>query len=153
MSTYRDILQEQGCLVTPIRGISMRPLLREKTDAVILEPVSLEDLKPLDVVMFERKPLENDAAVYILHRLVKVSGQACVALGDHNSSTEQVKPEWIIGRMTGFFRNGKRHSLQSFPYRLYLFFWCRPWKVRIRLLCLYRRVNGYLGRHDAGADG
>ena len=35
--TFEEVLREKGMLVYPFQGISMRPMLRQETDKVIIE--------------------------------------------------------------------------------------------------------------------
>lgn len=90
-------LSETGrCLVQTV-GTSMEPILHNRYSSVVIE----SDGSPLsvnDVVLFKRP----DGA-YVLHRIIKIDSDWFYIRGDNCYSTEKVKREQILGRMTGYF--------------------------------------------------
>lgn len=96
------------------QGESMLPMLRSGKDSVILSPAP-ERLKKYDVALYQR---ENGR--YILHRVVKVEGDAYVMIGDHQLRFEgSVSHSQILAVVTAFYRNGKYHTVTEPGYRLY----------------------------------
>ena len=131
---YSSILRKKGCLVAPIHGGSMLPLLRQDTDAVVLVPVRADELRPMDLVLFSSSEPGTGRRIYILHRLLEIGDETCVSLGDNNPYPETVETVSIIGRVTEIFRGEKKISLNSLRYRVYMTVWCRPWRARTWLL-------------------
>lgn len=117
------------------RGASMRPMLREHRDIVVIEKLSCE-LKVGDVVAY---PGAN--GTYTLHRIVRIKKSgALIIRGDNNYFTEyNIKKEDIVGILKEFYRDGKyincktdkrykfytKYIVFSYPFRFL-------WKKRIR---------------------
>ena len=122
-------------------GVSMRPMLRQHRDIVVIERVNRE-LKKGDVVAY---PGGKDK--YTLHRIIKIKNGNLIIRGDNNYFTEKnVKREDIVGILKEFYRDGKYincktnkryrvytvYILSSYPLR---YFWCRklkPFLARIK---------------------
>ncbi len=98
-------LLRDGLKVTfTVTGGSMWPLIRHNSDSVLLarldRPARIGDI----VLMHPRLPVER----YILHRVYKIRGDDCIALGDGCLAPDPPVPlECIIGRAEMIFR-GKR---------------------------------------------
>ncbi len=57
---------------------------------------------------------------FVLHRIIEVSGNGYVTMGDNTVSKEYgVRDEDILGVMTSFVRSGRYHSTDELWYRLY----------------------------------
>lgn len=114
------------------RGVSMRPLLRNGKDQVLLGPLP-EKLKKYDLPLYQRED-----GSYILHRIVK-AGETYTCIGDSQYVCEKgVRREWMIGLAIGVYRKGKFISVNSFGYKLYarLRHWTLP----------FRRIGFFFGR-------
>lgn len=121
--SIEDILAKGGVYVSPTVGVSMRPLLRQGKDRVILVPPQGR-LQKYDVPLYRRG---ND---YVLHRIVAVRPDDYVVLGDNCVTREYVKDEQIVGVLTGFYR-GKRYVELTAPfYRAYCVLWQGTWPMR-----------------------
>ena len=126
-STFEEILERDGRLVYTGRGMSMLPLLRQMRDVFILEKRGTERLQVGDVVLYRRPPDK-----YVLHRIVEVRARDYVILGDNSVNREYgITDEDILAVMTGFVRNGKRHSVTERGYRLYSFWMLHTAGARI----------------------
>ncbi len=99
-------------------GISMRPMLREHRDVVIIGRVSGR-LKKNDVPLYRRA----GSGKFVLHRILKVTEDGYVIRGDNLYRKEyDVKDSDIIGVLKAFYRDGKYYDcLHSRKYRLYVF--------------------------------
>lgn len=124
-------------------GASMRPMLRQHKDIVVIERLN-SDLKVGDVVAY---PGANNS--YTLHRIVRIKNGALIIRGDNNYFTEtHVKKENIVGVLKEFYRDGKyiscktnkgyklytRYIILSYPFR---YFWkriIRPFLSKIKHL-------------------
>ena len=72
---------------------------------------------------------------YVLHRVIKVRDDDYVILGDNCVNKEYgIKDSDIIGVMTEYVHNGKKHTVNEFGYRLYSHIWVDFSAVRVLLL-------------------
>ena len=138
MKTFEDLLARDGKLVYKTKGSSMRPLLRENRDLVIIETPSSR-LRPLDVALYKR------GGLYVLHRVIRVKDGYYLIRGDNTFVLETVPDSTVIGVLSGFQRNGKQYSVNDRSYRAYarlwtavypLRFFCRRFYVRSRRLAV-----------------
>lgn len=127
---YKNLPQIRELLAlghdVPIRpgGTSMLPTLRPDRDIVILSPISGR-LKKYDVAFYQR---ENGQ--YVLHRVIEV-GETYTCIGDNQFQEEPgITDGQLIARMSGFIRNGKKHSVEEPMYRLYCKLWHHTRKLR-----------------------
>ena len=141
-TTYEEYLKRYGSLTYKNTGTSMLPLLKQGRDAFIVRAVGeYETCKKWDVVLYKRPPES-----YVLHRVVRVLGNSYDILGDNCIGIERNIPKGaVIGVMTGFIRNGKKYEADNRLYKLYVLFWCKPYRIRILMkkYCYF----------TAGADG
>ena len=131
-----DAFKNNTNFTIPITGTSMLPLLVQGRDSVTLKKCN-RPLKKGDLPLYRRKD-----GVFVLHRVVKVENQNTYTMcGDNQFLKEKgITGEQIIGIVTEITRNGKKFSVESKKYQLY---------VKIGLLLLnirypYRRVR-YIG--------
>lgn len=131
--SYERELERSGNIIFTVNGVSMRPLFRAKTDAILVKKCSTDDLKNLDIVLFKR--LGQDGEQYVLHRIVdKTSEGLYIIAGDNCVSADIVKPIDIFGVVVSAQRDGKPIKLDGFWYYLYLKTWCEPYKFRFKRL-------------------
>ena len=71
-----EIIARDGVYVCTTSGISMKPMLRDRRDTVVIAPVSGR-LKKYDVALYRYK------GKYLLHRVVKVLPDSYVCCGDN----------------------------------------------------------------------
>ena len=126
--TFSQMLEETGYVVYTTHGVSMRPLLRQGKDVVVIEKPK-EHWKKYDTVLFLRKN-----GRYVLHRILKVKEDSCWIVGDNCFTGELVKNDHILGVMT-LIRRGKRTiQVTDWQYRLYTHLWCDCYPLRFFLL-------------------
>ncbi len=101
-----EVLEEQGFFMCSTVGYSMFPMLRDRRDIVVVEPVE-ERLKKNDIALYKR----GDG--YILHRVIKVLPDEYIIRGDNCYYKEHVTDDMIIGKLTGFYRNPKKTPPES----------------------------------------
>lgn len=116
--SIESVLARKGKIVTTPVGVSMRPMLKNRTDQIVIETLTRPP-RPRDVVLFKRPNGQ-----YVLHRVVKAEGDTFVIQGDNCTGEDRVKREQIIGILTGFYR-GERYCdcEKSRGYRLYARLW------------------------------
>jgi len=156
--TFEQVLDEQGYLLYSNVGVSMRPLIREGRDLMIIESVRTRKPELYDAVLF-RRPGVTGRGEYVLHRILRVNpdGTFWIA-GDNTVSGETVRPENVLGVLTsvkrGFYKKSvlpilskesEEIKLDDPRYQLYVKYWCRPYRLRFAIkktVSLPRRVAG-----------
>lgn len=138
--TFEEVLNRDGKLVYTNVGFSMRPLIREGKDVLMIEKCDLSTLKKYDVVLFRRKNVKGRGE-YVLHRILKVlpDNKFWIA-GDNCTDGETVEKSMILGILKGINRGKKAVNLNGICYRLYVVFWCAPFHLRFCFL----KIKGYL---------
>lgn len=121
-------LAEQGFYVSTTVGCSMRPMLRNRRDRVIVLPVGEERLKKYDLPLYRRPD-----GKYILHRIIGVRDGEYIIRGDNTYVREHVPDAWILGYVSEFYRGEKHILSDSRGYRFY----ARAWNFLypVRYLC------------------
>ena len=131
-----DAVNEYGSIVWSCKGQSMKPLIREKVDYVVIEKPDRE-IRPFDVVLYSRDTYKPEGGGvqrdYVLHRVIRREGDEFIILGDNCVNLERVPESSIIGIMTGLKRNGKDFDLDSTGCRLYNNIWVKPYRIRKRI--------------------
>lgn len=124
-----EILQLHGKYVTPVKGTSMNPLLREAHDVVVIHAPKFP-LARFSVPLYVRRD-----GTHVLHRVMGQDEQGYILCGDNQYRVEHgVTDEMIQGVMVGFFRGEKYVPVTNLRYRLYVQVWCRS--LLFRKVCL-----------------
>lgn len=132
MPLIREHLEKGQTVRFGPRGRSMRPLLRQGQDKVVLSAVTGR-LKKYDLPLYQR-----DDGQYTLHRIVEV-GETYTCIGDNQHVLEYgVRDDQIIAVVTAVVRNGREIPVTSLGYRIY----CRVWH-RLRPV---KRILGKIRR-------
>ncbi|MBE6741387.1 MAG: hypothetical protein E7570_03700 [Ruminococcaceae bacterium] len=148
-TSIKEILDKTGMYTGLTSGISMKPLLHEQRDNIIV--VKPEGrLKKYDVALYV-----TPKGKYIMHRVIKVESDHYVIMGDNLMKKEYIPDEMICGKLIGFYKNGKRYidCENSKLYKLYshLIVAVIPFKpayfyVRSILGAIKRRVKKLFGK-------
>lgn len=135
--SIEDALEEFGSIIWNGKGVSMRPLIRDSVDYVVIEKADRE-IRPYDVVLYARDTYATGDTArkqnYVLHRFIKRDGDKCVILGDNCITYEYVPADKIVGVMTGLVRNGKPHDFDSASYKTYMNLWIKPRRMRVAVI-------------------
>ena len=133
------VIEEQlaiyGTYASNTVGTSMRPLLRQHKDVVIILPPEGE-LKPYDVALYRR------SGKYVLHRVLRVMEDHYVIRGDNTYFLERIPKTDVIGVMTEFNRGGKRHSVTETGYKIY----ARVWHFIYPLRFVFNKLYSFMYR-------
>lgn len=133
-----ETLENGGSVKFTPTGNSMFPMLRHRQDTVLIESLTRAPEK-YEIFLYKRP---NGA--FVLHRLVKKTENGLVFRGDNQYKDETgVRPEALLGVVTGFTRNGRFYGTEHPGYRLYERLWVNS--VSIRHFC--RRGKGWIFRH------
>ena len=131
MSTFEELLEQDGRIVYKTKGSSMRPLLHENRDLVVILKKDGR-LRRYDVALYRR------GTAYVLHRVVGVRDEGYLIRGDNTYALEMVPDSAVIGVLTGFQRKGKMYTLENRGYQCYIRFWQLIYPVRFFYVRLIR---------------
>lgn len=143
-SSFEEEIEKHGELFYRNVGTSMRPLIRQGKDLMVIVKKPEGRLKKYDVPLYKR-----DSGKYILHRILKVRKDDYVICGDNCYRREYgITDRHIIGVLSAVIRNGngaKRRevTVESRGYRFYVHLWCDLFFLRaacLFALSLPRRV-------------
>lgn len=98
--SIEDMLKEEGFCITEFSGCSMLPMLREKSDRVLL-------VKPELPLAVGTVALFRHNGRHVLHRVISREGQSYRFRGDNSIGTEQVAEKDVVGTLSGFWRGDK----------------------------------------------
>ena len=114
-----------------VRGDSMRPLLRNGRDTVVVAPRGEAPLRVLDIVLFRYR------GRHVLHRIVRIEGDRLTLAGDGNYRLrERCTSDDIVARMVCAVRpSGRIVECDSRRWRIQSRLWLAiPEWVRRQLL-------------------
>ena len=131
-------LERHGSYVSVPHGISMRPMIRDRRDAVLVRALT-EKPRRYDLVMYVRPNLQG-----VIHRVLYWKGDTCIICGDNCWQLEAVKPEQIRGIVTEFCRGGKWRPVTDRWYLLYVHIWTDLFFLRRPLFYLRDRAKRLL---------
>jgi hypothetical protein len=138
-SSFEEVLARDGRLVYTNVGDSMKPLIREGRDLLIIEPKQGR-LRKYDVPLYRR-----DSGQYVLHRIVQVREKDYVLCGDNRWSKEYgITDRHILGVLTAVVRDGKEVPVTDWRCRLYARVWCGFFPLRslvLKAACVWKRIK------------
>ena len=134
-ASFESILDRDGKLVYKTKGSSMKPMLRENRDLVIIEKPSGR-LKRYDVALYRRRQ------AYVLHRVIRTREQDYAIRGDNTYSLETgITDADMLGVLTAFVRDGHEVSVTDLSYRLYVRLWCALYPLRFAVFHTLRQIR------------
>ena len=130
-----ELLKTQDEVMTRTKGASMRPLLRQGRDIVVIKRPQFP-LKAGDVPLYRVKGKEE----LVLHRILKVRGDGTYIIrGDNLFLKEYVKESQIVGVMKAFYRDGRYCDCEkSRKYKLYIVLNRVSYPLRYLWKCMVR---------------
>lgn len=135
INKIEEVLIEKGVYVGPTVGASMKPMLINRRDTIVVRPKTTR-LKPLDVALYKR------GKDYIMHRVIDVLDGGYFIRGDNCYYDEHVAEKDVIGVLTEFYRNDKHVYCTDKKYIRYAKRRVRNYKVRF----FFMRVKGKIRR-------
>lgn len=114
----------------------MRPFLEDNRDKAILKKADPESLKVGDAVLAKVKN-----RVYVLHRIIKIEGEAITLQGDGNLFVEHCHINEVYGIALGFYRKNHPYldKTTGLKWKAYSFIWMKLRPLRRYLLAIHRR--------------
>ena len=132
------LLDEGRQVVILARGNSMRPLLRDGRDKIVLRKAHDEDIRKGAVMLFRHR------GSYVMHRVTKIEGDVVVFEGDGNYKMQEIAlRKDIIAVMEAVVRpSGRRIECSSRRWRILSFMWLSQARIERRvILGIMRRLN------------
>lgn len=133
-----ELLAEGQQVTILVRGNSMRPLLRDGRDKVILRKANDEDIKIGAVLLFRHR------GSHVMHRVTKIEGDVVIFEGDGNYKLQEVASRNdIIAVMETVVRpSGRRIECGGRRWRVLSFVWLSQARfVRRVILGIMRRLK------------
>ena len=152
LTTFEEELARSGAVAFTNVGVSMKPLIRQGRDVMRIEALGDRPVKKYDAVLF-RRPGVRGRGAYVLHRVLKCRKDGSFwIVGDNCTEGENVPREDILGVLSAVSRGKKLLRVTDFSYRLYVFFWCRPYHLRFAALRVRRffKKAVYRAKHRKG---
>lgn len=115
-ASIEDVLDRDGVYVCTTVGTSMWPMLRNRRDTVVVEPLRGE-LRRYDV------PLYRSGGRYVLHRVVGIEPGGYAIRGDNCVALEHVGRDQVVGVLAGFYRADREVDMGGAAYRAYSRLW------------------------------
>ena len=111
----REVVESGGEFTMKTHGISMKPMLSDGKDSVVLVRVP-EEIKLGDVIFYKR-----DNGQYVLHRVVGKRADGYVLRGDNQIINEYgVKKEAVIAIVKAYIKNSERIETDDKEYQKYV---------------------------------
>ena len=133
-------LRKNGKYFSVPRGISMKPLIKNKQGIVEIHELKTE-AKRYDVVLYERK---DDVGV--IHRVLHVKYDHYIIAGDNCWTLEYIPKEAVVGIAVRYYRNGKWHEMDTVPYRIYSHVWADLFFIRRPVFFVRDKCKKALGK-------
>lgn len=132
-------LLAQGRQVTIlVRGNSMRPLLRDGRDKVVLRKANDEDINKGAVMLFRYR------GSHVMHRVTRIEGDVVIFEGDGNYKLQEVVTRKdIVAVVEAVVRpSGRRIECSSRRWRVLSFMWLSQMRIERRvILGIMRRLK------------
>lgn len=135
LTEVTDLLRKGEQVVLKVKGNSMLPYIVGWRDSVKIK--SFGSYSKFDVVL-----ARTSMGVFVLHRIIDISADNVVLMGDGNvKGVEQCKLADISGRVIEVINGDKiiDYNTESVKRKGYIWYKLRP--VRRYLLAIYRRVS------------
>ncbi|HBA93887.1 MAG TPA: hypothetical protein DCZ02_04650, partial [Ruminococcaceae bacterium] len=115
LTSVKEILDKTGKYTGLTKGVSMRPMLHQGRDNIIVVK-NTQRLKKYDVAVYLLK-----SGKYVMHRVIEVYDDHYIFMGDNLKMREYVTDDMICGKLVGYFKKGKRY-IDCEDNKLYKFY-------------------------------
>ena len=133
-----ELLAEGRQVVILARGNSMRPLLRDGRDKIVLRRANDEDIRKGAVMLFRHR------GSHVMHRVTRIEGDVVIFEGDGNYKMQEVVTRKdIVAVMEAVVRpSGRRIECSSRRWRVLSFMWLSQMRIERRvILGIMRRLK------------
>lgn len=128
-------LSNGGKATLIVTGVSMKPMLTEHRDSVLLIPVTKDPVVG-DVVLYRR-----GNGQFVLHRIIRLTPECYLISGDNQCVLEKVTREQMLAVVDGFARKGKQYSVRAPLYRVYVWACTKLFCLRRTYIKVRRRTG------------
>lgn len=134
VNLIKERLEKDGQVILTPNGSSMKPMLSDGRDQVVLSKPTGK-LKKYDIPLYVRK----DSGQYVMHRVIGFDKNGGYILSGDNQIEKEygVTDRDIIGVVTAFYKKGQFHTADE---KLYCFY-CRVHTAARPLRRVYRAVK------------
>ena len=133
---FEELLKRDGSLLYTLKGVSMKALLHQGKDVVIISSID-RPIKKLDIVLY--KVGER----YVLHRVLKIKKDHYVIRGDNTYSEEFIPKDKVFGILTSYYKNDKLKKVNTKGAILLYYLWLTTYPLRwllVKTKRLLRRI-------------
>ena len=133
-----QLLSEGQNVTILVKGNSMRPLLRNGRDRVVLRAHRDEDIRKGAVMLFRY------SGSYVMHRVVKVEGDVVIFEGDGNYKLQEVvtRKDIVAVVVAVVLPSGKSIGCDSRRWRIASWWWLSKTRFERRIiLAVMRRLK------------
>ena len=133
-----QLLSEGQEVTILVKGNSMRPLLRNERERVILRKHRDEDIRKGAVMLFRYR------GSYVMHRVVKIEGDVVIFEGDGNYKLQEVatRKDIVAVVVAIVLPSGKSIGCDSCRWRLASWWWLSKTRFERRvILGIMRRLK------------
>ena len=133
-----ELLAEGRQVTILVRGNSMRPLLRDGRDKIVLRRANDEDIRKGAVMLFRYR------GSHVMHRVRKIEGDVVIFEGDGNYKLQEVVTRKdIVAVVEAVVRpSGRRIECSSRRWRFLSFMWLSQMRIERRvILGIMRRLK------------
>ena len=133
---FEELLKRDGSFLYTFKGVSMKPLLHQGKDVVIISSID-RPIKKLDIVLY--KVGER----YVLHRVLKIKKDHYVIRGDNTYSLEFIPKDKVFGILTSYYKNDKLKKVNTKGAILLYYLWLTTYPLRwllVKTKRLLRRI-------------
>ena len=133
-----ELLDEGRQVTILVRGNSMRPLLRDGRDKVVLRKANDEDIRKGAVMLFRYR------GSHVMHRVTRIEGDVVIFEGDGNYKLQEIAlRKDIVAVVEAVVRpSGKRIECSSRRWRFLSFMWLSQMRIERRvILGIMRRLK------------
>ena len=133
---FEELLKRDGSFLYTFKGVSMKPLLHQGKDVVIISSID-RPIKKLDIVLY--KVGER----YVLHRVIKIKKDHYVIRGDNTYSEEFIPKDNVFGILTSYYKNDKLKKVNTKGAILLYYLWLTTYPLRwllVKTKRLLRRI-------------
>lgn len=141
MVDIEQVLREGNTILIKPQGYSMYPLFVPGRDSAVIAPLGKRDrLRRGDVILYRR-----DGGILVLHRIFRISKKGLYLVGDNQTEIEgPLRTDQVRGRLVGFVRNGRKHSVRFLPYLCYSHLWLLLRPCRHRIAVFVHRLKEWM---------
>ncbi|MDD7381819.1 MAG: S24/S26 family peptidase [Bacillales bacterium] len=133
---FEELLKRDGSFLYTFKGVSMKPLLNQGKDVVIISSID-RPIKKLDIVLYK----VNER--YVLHRVLKIKKDQYVIRGDNTYSEEFIPKDKVFGILTSYYKNDKLKKVNTKGAILLYYLWLTTYPLRwllVKTKRLLRRI-------------